>query len=230
MTILKIKKKYHNKCLLHSLLIIGLISCGNITEKKSKPDEVKIQWIDDLSGDFSFKDNWSYPEGIFRNAFGQLSCDGICPPEIISMMNENGQIYSDSLEAFYNLVDTTHLFHSIESESEAYEWVGTDFISVEKKDKDTIICITENNSATHSSLNLIIVGDFVKPTIVLESINFMNKTMIYNCQEGEMLIDKNLWQKGILKASFDFKFEDKESPDKSMRWKGKIYKDIEIEK
>ena len=29
-----------------------------------------------LTGDFSFKDNWSYPEGVYWNEFGQLSCEG----------------------------------------------------------------------------------------------------------------------------------------------------------
>ena len=46
-----------------------------------------------------------------------LICDGLCPQEIDKMKYENGKIYEDSLESFYKLIDTTHIFHSIESDA-----------------------------------------------------------------------------------------------------------------
>ena len=208
------------------MLIIGLISCGDATKKKHDSGEVQIQWVDDFVDDFSFIDNWSYPEGIYRNEFGQLVCDGFCPPEVENMRDEDGRIFTDSIDSYYNLVDTTHLFHSIQSEAETYEWAGTDFIIVEKINKDTVDCFTLKNASTHSSLNLIIAGSTVSPTIVLESLTSL-EPKIYDCSGGEMLIDKNLWEKGILKASFNFTFIDNEKPEYKMLWEGLIYEKID---
>ena len=203
-------------------IILFFIGCISYSEDKSA--EIQIQWVDELDGDFSFKENWSYPEGVYRNEFGQLSCDGFCPPEIERMFDDNRRILTDSLDAFYCLVDTTHLFHSIESEALVYEWAGTDFISVNRNNKDTVICYTMNNAATHSSLHLVITGNTVKSTIEFISITpSFDGIQTYYCSKGEMAVDKNLWEQGILKAEFDFKFDDKEYPDIQMYWKGKIY-------
>lgn len=210
------------KQLLFFLLFLGVISCDSTTKLKLNTGEILITWHDSIAGDFSFKDNWSYPEGVYKNEFGQLSCDGLCPEEIDRMQDENGRIYDDSLKAFYQLVDTTHEFHSIQSEARTYEWAGTDFITVERVSKDTVICYTQNNTATHSSLDLIIVKDIVKPTIILNSIT-PTGTKIHICKSGQIKIDRNLWDKGIMKAEFDFIFDDKENPSEPMYWKGKIY-------
>ena len=120
------------KALICTLFIFGLIPYRKISEKTQNQKEVQIQWVDDLVGDFSFQEVWSYPEGIFRNEFGQLVCDGICPPETENMKDEEGKILTDSLLSYYKLIDTTHLFHSIHSEANAYEWAGTNFIKAKE--------------------------------------------------------------------------------------------------
>jgi len=215
------------KHLIFTLLFLTITVCVQLRAEE-KAQEMEIRWVDNLEGDFSFKDNWSYPEGVYRNDFGQLSCDGFCPPEIENMFDDDRRILADSLDAFYQLVDTTRLFHSIESEAMTYEWVGTDFISVKGVHKDTVICYTMNNVATHSSLNLVIAGNTVRASIELNSITpFYDGIRIYYCSKGDMTIDKNLWEQGFFKATFDFKFDDDENPDMQMYWKGKIYVEIE---
>lgn len=204
------------------LAIASLISCNN-----NNLNEIQIQWESNLEGDFSFTEDWSYPEGIFLSEYGQLSCDGICPPEIDNMLDEKGKIIDDSLIAFYNLVDTTHLFHSIVSETNTPEWAGTDFISAIRISADTIKCSTWNNAATHSSLNLVIVNDIVKPSIYFNSINSSEGVDVFDCSGGKMVIDQDLWQKGILKASFDFRFNNANKPKQALSWKGLIYKKVE---
>lgn len=84
-------------------LTIGFISCGLNSNKdeRVKSGEIEISWVDNLPGDFSFAKNWDYPEGVYRNEFGQLSCDGLCPQEVDRMMDENGKIYEDSFTAFF---------------------------------------------------------------------------------------------------------------------------------
>ena len=41
--------------------------------------------ITDENGDFSFKNKWSYPEGVDKNKYGQLICDGLCSSETINL-------------------------------------------------------------------------------------------------------------------------------------------------
>ena len=217
------------KHMTYFLLTLGLISCGPTYDKNEKvqPGEIKINWTDNLSGDFSFKENWDYPEGVYKNDFGQLSCDGLCPPEIDRMKDENGKIFEDSLKAFYLLVDTTHQFHSIQSDAWAYEWAGTNFVTATRINADTTVCFTHNNAATHSSLILSITKDKCVPIIELNSIVGATGKKIYTCKNGQIEIDKTLWEKGILKVNFDLVFDHKESPDKLMYWKGKMYATID---
>ena len=67
---------------------------------KSTATPILIKWVENLAGDFSFIKKWSYPEGVYKNEYGQLSCDGLCPPEIDAMKDSTGRIYADSLRAF----------------------------------------------------------------------------------------------------------------------------------
>ncbi|HEU4496717.1 MAG TPA: hypothetical protein VFR70_06665 [Flavobacterium sp.] len=203
----------------------GLISCGPNLEKneKARSGEIEISWIGDLAGDFSFTKNWDYPEGIYKNNFGQLSCSGLCPPETAKMQDENGKIYEDSLEAFYKLVDTTHQFHSIQSDAWAYEWAGTDFATATKIHPDTTVCFTHASAATHSNLILTIAKDKCIPVIELNSAAGPAETKRYTCKSGQIEIEMKSWKKGILKASFGFVFNHAENPSRPMYWKGKIY-------
>lgn len=121
--------------------------------KKTVPDKkIKIVWSENLKGDFSFKNQWNYPEGICKNKFGQLSCDGICPPGIDQMKDTLGKIYKDSLQAFYKIVDTTHIAHSFKSKNRMYEYSGTNFIEFEKQKNGKIKGESLTNVSTHSKL------------------------------------------------------------------------------
>ena len=178
------KKSIMNK--IYIFIFIALIFCITACNKKLNPGEIPLEWSNNLTGDFSFKDKWSLDD--------------------------------------FDESDTTHYFHSIESEAWTYEWGGTDFIKVERLNEDTVFCYTLNNAATHSSLNLTIGRTTVKPTIVLNSIRLdEEKTCI--CKGGKMVIDKKFWDAGILKAAFDFNFLNDEDSMK-MYWKGKIYAKI----
>lgn len=213
-------------------IIFGLIflncflcmqSPGNMIKNSSIP--IKIKWVDHLSGDFSFKNNWSYPEGIYKTEFGQLSCDGIYPSEIEGMKDSTGRIYKDSLIAFYNIIDTSHLAHSIQGKAWCYEYNGADFIEVTRLSNDSVHCFTLTNISTHCSLNIDIHRNSCSASIDLNSISNSGHT-IFHCIQGSIIIDKSLWSKGVMKAVFSFDFEHKENPKESMFWKGKIYSEI----
>ncbi|MGB4774667.1 MAG: hypothetical protein WBP45_05825 [Daejeonella sp.] len=211
------------------VLIISacLFACGEVSKNSSQKagNNISIDWVDNLGGDFSFTNNWDYPEGVYKNEFGELSCDGFCPPEIDAMKDSKGRILKDSLKAFYQLVDTTHQAYTIKSEAWSYEWAGTNFIEVQQKSKDSVECYTLGNVATHCSLQLDVVNDICTPRIVLNSIT-ADGNKIYPCTGGYVKIDKNLWKKGIMKADFNLNFDHKENPKQPMYWKGKIYANI----
>lgn len=187
--------------------------------------QIQIQWAEKLPGDYSFRTQWSYPEGVFRNEAGQLSCDGICPERIYAMMN-NGRIIADSIDRFYQLVDTTHQFHTIVCEAACYEWAGADFIEAEQNGQGAIRCYTLENSATHCSLILEITGDRCIPRIELRSIASPGTTT-YHCTGGYLKLEKNPWKQQILKAEFHFDFYNSDQPDDPIYWRGKFYTEIQ---
>ncbi len=192
-------------------------------------DILKIKWVDKLEGDFSFANQWSYPEGIYKNDFGQLVCDGVCPPELDSMIDETGKIFKDSISAYYAIVDTTHLAHTIQNVAKVWEWAGTNFIEVEQKSRDTVYAYTINNLATHSSLMLTIFGDNCKAEVSLLSVTGVDNILGFT--SGYIIIDRKFWQKGIMKAKFEFRREDffDSSGCKDFYWKGKILSPIKKE-
>lgn len=207
----------------HILTILFiLISDQWIIAVQPTRHQITIQWTDHIEGDFSFKDSWSYTEGVYQNQFGQLSCDGFCPPETYEMKDENGRIRDEFLITFYQLVDTTHQYHSIWSEAYTYEWAGSDFIQGIRINEDSVICSTCNNAGTHSSLQLVITQNHAEASIVLTSI-MHNGSGIFFCKDGTITIDRISWQKGILKAAFDLTFDHQMSNKEYMWWKGLIY-------
>lgn len=229
-TVYKMNGRHHLQLLdgKQTYVILELKKDRLILVPLPEPVKVEIDWKKSVPGDFSFKDNWSYPFGVFKNRFGQVSCEDFCPDEVKTMKDKYGKIYKDSLTKFYTLVDTTHLFYSIQCEARCYEWGGTDFITFQKINKKTVIGFTQGNVGTHSSLELTITGNFCEPVINLLSVvpSRSNNEYKYFCTGGEMMIDKTLWNQGIIKAEFNFGFYHQENPAIPFYWKGKIYAPI----
>lgn len=193
--------------LFYSVALILFVPC----ETKS----MRIEWEDSLKGDYSFVERWDYLMPIYSNEFGQLVCDGLCPDETYSMRDKNGKILPDFIDQYYQLVDTTHVYYTIESETNSYEWVESKFARVNRIGKDTIQVYTLCDIATHSSLNIVITKTDCLPYIELNSIT-PSGMQHFACKSGYMKIDKHLWQKDTLKAEFDFVFEE------GLWWKGRI--------
>jgi hypothetical protein len=219
--------------LLSSLVLISSYLCAQDRKyniRYSVP--IKIKWVDALSGNFKFSKKWSYADAVYKNKFGQLSCDGDCPEEIERMFDNNRKILKDSLNAFYKLVDTSHYFHTISSDAWCYEWTGTDYIDVIKLSADSVYCYTLANAGTHCSLELHINRDTCYAVIYLNSIVgphtdpngvvWGGRSWFYSTG-GHITIDRALWEKGHMKAEFSFNFEHKTDPKQPVYWKGKIF-------
>jgi hypothetical protein len=209
-----------------TLIIISSLffECAFENKSKIKTDTIQISWVNDLKGDYKFTQQWDYQEGIYKNEFNQLVCDGLCPEGIENKLGDNGKIIQDSMAAYYKLVDTSHIPHSIQCEAWCYEYAGTNMINV-IKNKDTIECYTQQNAATHCSLKLKIINSDCTPTIELMSIA-LNANKTYTCNGGDIKIDKIVLQKDTLKAEFNFTFDHSDDSKQLMYWKGKILQKI----
>lgn len=200
--------------LLYIVALILFVPC--------ETSNIKVDWADTLGGDYSFVKKWDYSMPIYRNDFGQLVCDGLCPEETYSMRDDSGKILPDYINQYYQLIDTTHVHHSIESETNSYEWVEAKFAHANRMGKDTVQVYTLCDISTHSSLNIIIVKDICLPFIELNSIT-PSGLQHFACKDGYMKIDKCLWQKDTIKAEFNFVFED------GLWWRGRILAPIQSE-
>jgi hypothetical protein len=188
------------------------------------PKPIAINWVNRLIGNFLFVNDWSYPPGVEMKMDGRAGCadGGFCPERCSSMLDSNGIVLNDSTQIFYQLLDTTHQPHSICCEARCFEWAGTDFIEVFYKSKDSTFCSTAKDIGTHCSLHLEIINDICIASIELNSI-IRNMSDTYYCSGGHISIDKKLWKKGIMKAKFNFNFDNKGESKSTFFWKGNIY-------
>lgn len=210
------------------LITIFIVSVSFINQSKKERLWIPIHWVDNIAQDFSFKDNWSYPDGVFKNKFGQPSCDsGICHG-IKDMKDKNGRIIKDSLEAFYKIVDTTHIKHSLKSSVNMYEVFRANFINFNRSPNGTIVGKSLTNMATHSSLNIKIQNDSAKVWVDFNSIKNVEK-LRFHLKEGSIMIDKSYFEKGIIKADFNFTFLNTLEEYKNLSWKGLIFSEINIQ-
>ena len=209
------------------LIVASIGFSFKMIAKPTKIKNVEIKWMKQLKGNFSFKEEWSYSEFVYKNKFGQLSCDGDCPIEIDAMKNKYGKIYNDSLSNFYQYIDTSHLFHSLESTNNMYEYSGTNIIVFKKQENGILRGESLENTSTHSRLILEINKDVCTAWVKFNSIKSFSE-VVFPLEKGNIKIDQKIFEKGILKAVFDFKFENTLDTEKSLFWKGKIYSTIEI--
>ena len=221
------------KFILISLLLLIGISCKTNGEKTDSENKIKIEWVENLNGDFSFKEKWNYREGIYRNQEGELRLDtGLFPPEIEGMINrmkdKTGKIYKDSLTKYYKIIDTTHVFHSIKSEANVYENTVYDHMEFKKMKNGGIKGETINNVSGYSHLHIKLENEYCYAWNDFKSFRDLGNH-IFNLKSGKILIDKSLFQQGIIKAKFEFNFKNTLELRKKLSWKGKIYSKIKTE-
>ena len=193
--------------------------------------QVDLVWVDSLDGDFSFTQEWDYPEGVYVNHWGQLSCDGICPIEIDRMKDNQGRIFEDSLSAFYSIIDTTHRYFTHEGIVRTFEYGECNHALAKELNRKTHVQ-TEVNVSTHTSLHIVFDAEINTETefkIYLIYNGIRNtKPIVYLAQSGTLEISKKMFTEGIIKMSFDLKFEDiSNNPEFEQTWKGKILVELQ---
>jgi hypothetical protein len=162
--------------LLTGFIILSFLSYAQEKDtvvQSAKP--IRIKWTNKLEGDFSFRDRWSYGMAIEVNEFGQPVCDGLCDEASYRMRDSTGRIYEDSLVAYYKLVDTTHRFHSIECETNCYEFGEATDIFVYYRYKNSYSLSTGMGISTHCLLDISISRNKCLPYIFLNSVLLKEK-------------------------------------------------------
>lgn len=197
-------------------------SAQTTATKSSIP--VKIRFVNGLAGDYSFSEKWSFPLGVETKSDGRAGCadGGFCPERCYPMLDSNMICFPDSETIFYQLLDTSHLYHTLQCQASCYEFAGSDYIYAEHLKGDTLHLYSATGIATHSSLELYIINDNCYAYIDYKSIAAGAGGFFY-CTEGTISFDKDLWAKGIIKGDFNFKFKDRIKTKIPMYWKGKIY-------
>lgn len=189
-------------------------SCSSTTDK------ITIIWADLSEQDFSFSNQWSYPEYIIINQFNQPIQDGITYSEIETMIDENGKIKNEHLSQYYQFVDTTHQYHTIECTSNAPQFYETNFIEVSQIAENKYEAATLMNVSTHTSLHLSIIDNKCQPNINFISINPDIDFKATLEKNSSITIDKKYLEKDTLKAVFQLNFKD--NTNNNICWKGKI--------
>jgi len=212
---ISIRMKFVSSTLLLLVTALGL--------KAQAPARVPITWVKGFDKDFKFASTWHYADHIYRNAYGQLSCDGLCPPETEAMKDSTGRIYTDSLQSFYALVDTSHHYRSIECEARYREWAGAEEVAVRTDSSGALVVATQMGIGTHCSFRLHILGDSCMASVYLLSIIPKNDELAW-ARSGFIRIDPALWKKGVLKAEFYFDFSRPgQKKQEAYFWSGRIY-------
>jgi hypothetical protein len=184
--------------------------------------ERSIIFTKDLAGDFSYTEKWEYPLGVYINQHDQVSCDGFCPEGAWGFRDEEGKIYEDSLEAFYALVDTTHEFHSLNSQAHQYEWYNSDFMTFTKLEGYSYSGISAYDAGNHSRLHIEISGSYFKAYVDFNSVTSTPRTT-FQLKSGILVLDEEAQSRGILKGKFDFTFKNTLDSEVPLTWKGTFY-------
>lgn len=191
----------------------------NTTEKESF--SIEISWFDQLKNDFSFANKWEYAEDIKLNDYQQIIC-WKCPPRAQKMLDKRRKIVSDSMSVFYQLIDSTRHYYSLESRSTVTNLKKNHFIEVKKYGDFTIEGFSKSKDTSNCSLFFRIKDDYITSWIYFKNESGMK---IYQLKDGKFFADKSAFERGILKANFSFIYQSDNS-FKACYWSGKIYAKI----
>jgi hypothetical protein len=209
-----------------TVVIITVFTLSVDLENDRPLQFLPIQLVDKIDADFSFIEDWDYDWGIYENQYGQLSCDGFCPDRAYDMKID-GRIPEDSLTAFYEVVDTSHLHYTMQSEAQMYEWTGCDYIYICRNPHGFIFAETEITPGTHSTLYCEIFNGAAQVWANYNSIS-AQQPRDFLLKSGFIKVENKAYQSDTIKAQFDLEFLNTLESDNPLTWKGLIYAPINL--
>jgi hypothetical protein len=211
------------------LLYILIISLGFLLKSSIKTVEndtvILIEWFNNLKGDFSFASKWSFAENIGLNKAQQIACLNNCSDRVRKMMDDEGLILSDSTDLYYQIIDSTRKYHTLDSRSTLYDWKPSNFIKVRRYGNFVLEGSVIQDSISNCSLFFRLKDDYLTAWAYHKPIKGESK--IFKLNGGKIFLDREAFDKGIFKATFSFTFENDVNSLKALFWSGKIYTKIE---
>ena len=202
---------------------VGDSNFSNLKTSESNGFSIPISWFQELKGDFSFANEWQYSDGIELNDYQQIIC-WKCPQTAEKLLDKRRKIIADSMNTFYNLIDSSRHYYSLESRCSMADMKESKFISVKKYGDFTIDGVTKSSDSLNCSLFFRIKDDLIISWIYVKSQN--NETEIYPMKDGKFFVDQGAFDNGILKANFSFVYYNRKNSLKALYWSGKMYAKI----
>ncbi|MCA6362715.1 MAG: hypothetical protein IM638_06730 [Bacteroidetes bacterium] len=202
-------------------IAVAFIALVPALQAQEAAPRIAVNYVTTVPGNFSFTTQWSYNENVFRNRYGQLVCDGLCPERLLQLTDSTGRILPDSVQLYYSLFDTAHYYHTLSAKSSCSEFAGADFAYAQKQPDGSVLCHTTGSIATHCTLSFILTADSCVAYARLSSI-IAGEDQSYSCTGGNISIDKELWKLGVLKGTFRFEFTDTASGREVIYWEGLV--------
>lgn len=223
---MKIHKKVNFKIfsILMSAILLGfLLKSSSINTKDDI--QIEISWFTNLKGNFSFASKWSYASNVGLNDAQQIACLQNCSDRVQKMMDEEGLIISDSTDAYYQIVDSTRKYHTLESRSTLYDWKPSNFIKVRRYGNFVLEGSVIQDSSSNCSLFFRIKDSYL--TAWAYHKHDKGEFKIFRLNGGKFFLDTEAFDKGIFKATFSFTFDNDINSLKPLFWSGKIHAKIE---
>ena len=223
---MKINRKinFKNFPILMLVILLGFLLNSSSVNKKDDI-QIEISWFTNLKGNFSFASKWSYASNVGLNAAQQIACLQNCSNRVQKMMDEDGLIISDSTDAYYQIVDSTRKYHTLESRSTLSDWKPSNFINVRKYGNFTIEGSVIADSTSKCSVFFRIKDNYLTAWAYHKPDKGSSK--IFRLNGGKIFLDDAAFAKGIFKATFSFTFENEINSLKPLFWSGKIHAKIE---
>jgi hypothetical protein len=223
---MKINRKniFRSSTVLVLTILLGFLFNSSFIYKKDDI-QIEISWFTNLKGNFSFASKWSYAANVGLNDAQQIACIQNCSERVQKMMNDDGLIISDSTDTYYQIVDSTRKYHTLESRSTLTDWKPSNFIKVRKYGNFIVEGSVLADSTSKCSVFFRIKDNFLTAWAYHKSDN--GKSTIFRLNGGKIFMDDAAFSKGIFKATFSFTFENEVNSLKPLYWSGKIYTKIE---
>lgn len=218
------KNSFRSSTVLVLTILHGFLFNSSFIYKKDDI-QIEISWFTNLKGNFSFASKWSYAANVGLNDAQQIACIQNCSERVQKMMSDDGLIISDSTDTYYQIVDSTRKYHTLESRSTLTDWKPSNFIKVRKYGNFIVEGSVLADSTSKCSVFFRIKDNFLTAWAYHKSDN--GKSTIFRLNGGKIFLDDAAFSKGIFKATFSFTFENEVNSLKPLYWSGKIYTKIE---
>lgn len=190
-----------------------------------------ISFVDSVHADFSFKDTWRYPFGVYKRDDGVLRCDGFCAPELERFYDTTREIMPQFVDSYYFYVDTSHIpLNNKIIDAWTFGWAGSAFMNYNKK-QDTIELNTMGGAGGYGGFRFVLIKDslisYSKFNSPQHSVKEKHKS-VFECTQIKLTMDRGLYANNIIKCHIKADYNDGLTQEEKIK-AGRNYPPIHFE-